>query len=508
MITDPTNHSPTDLVMFNFLYVGLSILVALYLLAKIWDWHHRQHIYNTQTDQIVTGSGFFEIYKFFVYEYLTGQTINLQRDIFHPTYKHHELYSGWLGSTFILFVNDHLLAKHILQHPDLFEKDQTFFQRNHLLTKIFGINNVVSANGESWTKQRHAISPAFYSIENYIEIFKEKANLVLKSIVSESNNGIVSPITKYMQKMTLDVLGKAIFNYDFKSIQGYMGKDLDAYNYIIRTVFTLESFLIGNVLWKFGSQKYQKAIDAMNTLNILFGKMIHESKQKLIGGEEKSSMLDDLVEANMRSDEFKLTDDELRDNIWIFMIAGHETTSIAVSYVINLLGQHLDIQDRIRDEIEEHVGNHEISIENIKKCEYLDAVIKESMRLHPPIPNIPTKIASSDTKLGNWVIPKGTRIQINIYTIHQNETIYPDQQEFNPDRWMKHKIPSSAWIPFSAGSRVCVGNMFSLFEQKVFLIELLRKFQVERMSNKPIRPAKNFGLSGPEPADIKFTELK
>jgi len=222
--------------------------------------------------------------------------------------------------------------------------------------------------------------------------------------------------------------------------------------------------------------------------------------------------LEYLVEANLAEDsETRMSDLELRDNIMIFFIAGHETTSTALSFAITVLAKNPEIQEKLRKEVVAF-GNEEMSIENISKLEYLNGFVKENMRIHPPVQLIPTKTSNEDSQLGDWFIPKGARIAVNIYAIHHSKEVYGDPENFRPERWSKeslstHPIPNSAWIPFSAGARVCIGNNFSLLEQKVFLMDLVKRFKITSLDNVKIGTEKGFGLSGPLKSLMKFESL-
>jgi cytochrome P450 len=121
------------------------------------------------------------------------------------------------------------------------------------------------------------------------------------------------------------------------------------------------------------------------------------------------------------------------------------------------------------------------SISDVKEIEYLHFFIKEIMRMFPPVSYIPPKLTLVDTMLGEYFIPKGTKIGVNIRGIHNSKEIYGDPEIFRPERWSNEnisKISNNSWLPFSIGSRTCVGSNFSIMEQKIFIFELLRNFRI------------------------------
>jgi len=229
-------------------------------------------------------------------------------------------------------------------------------------------------------------------------------------------------------------------------------------------------------------------------------------------------MLDFMVRGNMTEEEDKkiLSDKELQSNVSIFFVAGHETTSTALSFGISLLAKHQDIQEKMRKEIIEILGNEKPNFENIKKVNYVTYFIKETMRHFPPVEFIPPKLTTKDVELEGYHIPKDTLVGGSVFAVHFSKEIYGDPENFRPERWspeeqLKKKIPSNAWIPFSNGPRICVGNNFSLLEQKIFYVELLSRFKISLVDeNVKIRkePIATFVISHPEKVKIKFSPLK
>jgi cytochrome P450 len=314
------------------------------------------------------------------------------------------------------------------------------------------------------------MNPAFQDLDLYQEIFAEKATAIIKSM-ELTENGVVPNINKFMQKLTLDVLGKAIFGHEFHSIEGSTASDLKSYNHIMEAMFSVKYLIFGRIYERFPNSPFMKNMnDSVDNIHQLFRALIKDAKAKLdLKNEKKRSMLEYLVQANMSNDEEEhLDDDELITNIGVFFLAGHETTSTALSYEITLLAKNPEIQEKLRKEINVSIPG-EMNKENLAKCEFLNAFIKESMRCYPPVAVVPSRKAAKDSVLGDWNIPAGTRIALNFLAVHMSKESYGDPENFRPERWLseeqaKKKIPNNAWIPFSTGSRVCIGNNFSLYE--------------------------------------------
>jgi len=178
--------------------------------------------------------------------------------------------------------------------------------------------------------------------------------------------------------------------------------------------------------------------------------------------------------------EGKLTLEELVANAVTFFVAGHETTAQTLNWAVYELSQHQDIQEKLFQEIQNKIGDKNPDFDDIN-LEYLECFLMENLRLHTPLSLFPTREATTDLDYNGLIIPKGSLLSINFYTIHRNPEIWPDPEKFDPDRFLpdqrkdRHKF---AHVPFSAGPRQCIGMNISMIEQRLFIIRLLQKFKV------------------------------
>uniref|UniRef100_A0A8D8RY50 Cytochrome P450 4c3 n=1 Tax=Cacopsylla melanoneura TaxID=428564 RepID=A0A8D8RY50_9HEMI len=162
---------------------------------------------------------------------------------------------------------------------------------------------------------------------------------------------------------------------------------------------------------------------------------------------------------------------------------------MSLCWTLYLLAANQDIQDKVVSEIEDIFGSlecNEIQIEHLKKMEYLEKVIKESLRLYPSVPYF-SRWLEHDLQLGEFTIPAQSNIAIVTYWLHRNPESFPDPEKFDPERFSKENSAERhpfAYIPFSAGPRNCIGQRFALMEEKVVLTQLLRKFKFEAVPNQ------------------------
>jgi cytochrome P450 len=494
--------------MFQLIFYFL-IFVALLLLLIYWYGHaQRLKVYHTKTGEILPG---FSI--LFIPWFLLTQTGSfLQYNL-----KHHKK-SGPMTTGFFIYqmvvrIRDPLLAKQVLNDTDTY---------HHQLSRIvkhaddfLGSEHLVSVNNQQWKKQRKILDPAFKSLQNYSSIFAEKTAIVLDKLI-EKDGPIIDNVHKYTQAMALDILGLSIFGYDFKSLTTEEDSNLKSYNHLISVFLNITKTLTAMVTHNLNFlESTQETIKQLAVWSKLREDLIEKSKKRIKDKTIDSSqytMLDMMVESNLENEEDeKLSHKEIIDNIGIFFLAGHETTANALAFGIHCLAKYPVIQSKLRKEIHEKIQN--VTAESIEKLPYLTCFIKEVLRVFPPIASIPAKITSKDTVLGDYFIPKGTLVGISVLDIHMNEEFYYSPEEFIPERWEKDapkKIPHHAWVPFSGGSRVCIGNNFSMMEQKIFFTELLMKYEVSLVDKTKEIEVSNISalIQSPQDLKIKFERLK
>lgn len=167
---------------------------------------------------------------------------------------------------------------------------------------------------------------------------------------------------------------------------------------------------------------------------------------------------------------------------------GHDTTTAGISWTIFLLGLHPEIQDKVYTELDTifEGSDRHVTLSDIREMKYLDRVIKEAMRLYPPVPVIGRKV-SEDIQLDDYCIPEGSMIKIDLFNLHRDPRYFADPETFDPDRFLPESSANRhpyAYIPFSAGIRNCIGQKFAANEQKVVLSTILRNFRIRSVNSR------------------------
>ncbi|KAM4813614.1 cytochrome P450 3A41-like [Urocitellus parryii] len=215
-----------------------------------------------------------------------------------------------------------------------------------------------------------------------------------------------------------------------------------------------------------------------------FKNAVMRMKQKRLENKEKHRIdfLQLMIDSQNSQDKEPyqgLSDLEIAAQSIIFILAGYETTSSTLSFIMYLLATHPDVQKKLQQEIDETLPNKApVTYDVLFEMKYLDMVVKETLRLYPIIERI-ERVCKKDVELNRVLIPKGTNVAIPIYCLHQNSTYWPEPEKFYPERFSKKNkdsINPYVYMPFGNGPRNCIGMRFALMSMKLALIRLLQNF--------------------------------
>ena len=183
-----------------------------------------------------------------------------------------------------------------------------------------------------------------------------------------------------------------------------------------------------------------------------------------------------LIESRFENGD-RLSDKEIHDQAVTLFFAGHETTANALTWCWYLLARHPEVVAKMRQEIDDVLGDRPARLADVRQLPYLDMVIKESMRILPPV-WVFMKEPIRDTTLGGYHIPKGVQVMISPYVTQHDPRFWPEPETFRPERFSKanlSSIPRGAYIPFSGGNRVCFGKSFAMAEARLIIATMIRR---------------------------------
>ncbi len=200
----------------------------------------------------------------------------------------------------------------------------------------------------------------------------------------------------------------------------------------------------------------------------------------------------------------EMSDDLIRDQLLTMLIAGHDTSTALLAWALHLLAQHPGEMARVQAEVDGVLGADRPTAENVSRLAYLDLVVKEALRLYPPI-HVGNRIVAEDTVVAGYELAAGMRTMVSIYLSHRDERYWSEPEKFQPERFARDKKrpPALTYIPFGAGPRNCIGAPFAQVEAKVVLSRILQHFSLTGTGRK-VKP--NMGATL-EPHPGVFTRV-
>jgi len=389
----------------------------------------------------------------------------------------------------------------------------------------------------TWSKRRRAIAPGFHKLylkRMVSEFGQANANLI-PQLLKASKEGALLDMEERYGSLALDVIGKAVFNYDFGSVN----EESPVVKAAIRTLGEVEHrALTPAPYWKIpGANSLVPRLVEFNTdmelLNSVLYKLIDQClesrnpeelealKNKDYSKVEDPSMLRFLID--LRGEE--CDNKQMRDDLITLLIAGHETTAAVLTWLVYALSQHPEALKVVQQEIDEVVGDRYATVDDIKKMPEVQKVIAETLRMWPAPPLFIRCATEADSWPeggtgieGGCQLARANDLFISTYNLGRSPQLWEDPNVFDPQRWDKpfyneevkgwkgynpDKRNPGLWVqnleiatdhamlPFGAGERKCVGDQFALLEAAVSVVMLLRRFEFDlEMPNGPVYPEK------------------
>ncbi|XP_060652618.1 cytochrome P450 6a2-like [Drosophila nasuta] len=420
-------------------------------------------------------------------------------DIFEEYYnKFRKAGHPFVGFSFLfkrsVLIIDTELAKNVLIKDFSNFADRGQFHNTHddpLTGHLFNLD------GKRWKEMRQRLSPTFTSgkmkfmFPTVIKVSEEFVKVMFEEVPAKSGGAIIE-IKELMARFTTDVIGTCAFGIecntlrtpdtDFRKMGSKVFTDLRHGALLTAFAFSfpelankLHMRLIPDDVHEFFMGLVNETIAYREKENIKrndFMEMLIELKKKGSYTLENGEVVKGLDIG------------ELAAQVFVFFLAGFETSSSTMSYALYELSQHQDIQDKLREHINSVLQQHEgkLTYESIKAMDYLDQVISETLRLYTIVPFLERKALKDYVVPGHpkHIIPKGITVYIPAAAYHRDEDLYPDPMKFDPERFSAEQVAnrdSVEWLPFGDGPRNCVGMRFGQMQTRIGLAQLIKNFK-------------------------------
>jgi cytochrome P450 len=333
---------------------------------------------------------------------------------------------------------------------------------------------LVQSEGDLWRQQRSLMAPAFAGeqVTAYANTVGERAGeLAAEWRAAPGERNVHAEMTTLTIRVASEILlGNDIGVEDADEFHGWMQTAGREFEFSPSTL--APGFLNPT------SEAFEGAADGIRAMG---EEIIARRRERLAEGgtegEEPRDMLAMLLRAEERGVE--MPPNQIRDEVLTFLIAGHETTALSLTYAWALLSWHPELRDRVREEAREVLGDGTPRHEHVRDLDYTKRAFREAIRLYPAAWAV-FRSTEEEVRLGDYAIPPGSSVILPQWSIHRDPRYFEDPDEFDPDRWARREPGNvDAYFPFSSGPHACIGQGFALSGATLVLAGLAREFDVE-----------------------------
>ena len=383
-----------------------------------------------------------------------------------------------VGPSLVYVVNaPELLYQLLVVEAKSLEKGRAFDRAKLLIGDA-----LPTAEGEFHLRQRRMIQPAFHHerIASWTTVMRDCAN----TRINAWQNGQTLHIAEEMHELSLAVLLKTLIAAD---LDPAIRQKFFAATRIFVKELTFQLLYPTEKLRKLptpGNLRFRRATaDLRSVLDAVIAAYQADDR-------DRGDIFSMLCRADA-DDGYSMTDEQVRNEGLAILVAGTETTANTLSWLCYELGKHTDIQERVRAEIRQVVGDREITGADIQQLQYLQQVVNETLRLHTP--NwILTRRTKNDLNLGGITLPSGADILLSLSALHRDPTLYPEPMKFLPERWGPHRSAPDrgTFMPFGAGIRKCIGDAFAKAEILNLAATLFARWRMTLHPDASVRESK------------------
>jgi cytochrome P450 len=341
---------------------------------------------------------------------------------------------------------------------------------------MFG-EGLLTSEGERWQRQKRFIQPLFtrHRVAGYVDVMAEEIAALIGRWHATARCGAAVDAAEDMTRLTLTVIGRVLFGDDLDNATAALREALPvASEHVLRRG---RSPLRLPASWPTPANR--RAARAQGQLYEVVEGIIDRRRAANAAGDDLLSLLLRARDPDAAGAD-ALDDAEIRDQVLIFLLAGHDTTATALTFTLHLLGRHPDVQQRVRVEAEQVLGTHdqEPTAERIVALAYTTQVVKEAMRLYPSAYGMGRQIPEGDV-IDGYHLPPGADVVVSPWVTHRHPRLWEQPHRFNPDRFTPEQESQRdryAYLPFGGGPRVCIGQYFSMLEATLATASIVRAF--------------------------------
>lgn len=377
-----------------------------------------------------------------------------------------------------------LRRAYLVNRPDLIEEvlvhGARYFKKSPILQRARSLlgDGLLTSEGDFHLGQRRAIQPAFYRerLAGYAATMVECG----ERLNARWEDGASIDVHEEMMRVTLSIVGLTLLGLDIEKDAPEIGEALtDVLGTFDAMLSPFAAFLTRVPLTR-------SAMRASTAHKFLHSTILRLIRQRREAGNISEDLLGTLIDAAEEGE--RMTDRQVRDQTLTLMLAGHETTAVALTWTWYLLSQNPAVEERFRDELRRVLADRAPTWDDVPSLTYTEWVLAESMRLYPPAWSI-ARTARSQFRLFNYLVPKKAICIMSPYVMHRHPRFWPNPEKFDPDRWTpeaRERRPKFAYFPFGGGPRTCIGERFAWTEGILLLATIGRKWRLRHVQGQPV----------------------
>ena len=331
-----------------------------------------------------------------------------------------------------------------------------------------------------WKRQKRQVQPLFThkTVGDYVPMIVREGTEAVDRWRPFADGGTVDLGTD-MTRVTLRVVGKAVFGAD---VEHMLPVFKDRVPYLSKRAFkrSVNPFRPPQYWPTLGNRR---AHTMQADINKVVDDLIAGHRRDPNGGTDLVRLL---MGASDPETGERLSDDEIRDQALVFLLAGHETTATSLTFTLHLLGHHPDVQRRVHEEVDSVLAGRTPGLEDVRALEYTTMVVKEAMRLYPAAHGMPRQ-SKTAFDVDGYTIPGESAVVVSSYATHRHPKFWDDPLSFNPERFTPEREKARhryAYFPFGGGPRACIGQYFSMLESVIVTAMLMQAYEVKTTERK------------------------
>ncbi|MCB8961870.1 MAG: cytochrome P450 [Ardenticatenales bacterium] len=399
-----------------------------------------------------------------------------------------------VGIPLYLISEPEIIRELLVRHPDELHKDRF---TAHVFRRMLG-DGLLTAEDAKWSRQRKLIQPIFHA--GHIQDFADTFTALAGEMCERWPVGATLQLEKEMMALTLRIICRTMFSEEIAGQIEQLEKHLEV---IVAEAQKQLDFGLRIPSW-LPLPTYRRQNKAIAGISDLLRQIIQKRQAQLAQGREvPADLLTMLLTARYEDGQPMAEEQVLHECLTIFF-AGHETTAVSLTWCWTLLLQHPAILARLTAEVSGVLGDRPVRYDDLAQLPYLSQVIKETLRLYPPAAAIAREVMQPFEAGGFQFKAKETLI-VSIDTLHHQADFFPEPDQFNPDRFGPEQAQPGryTYMPFGAGSRICVGNAFATLEMQMVLATMVQQLQLALLPGQQFGPAQLITLKPQDGVQIK-----